>query len=126
MASAQGRKNSNSDIKKSQKFKTVGGKNSDNNEDCEVCSSSVEMDQKGIECEVCKHWFHAHCVDIEDNEYEVLTSHKKGSIHWYCDDCNVKSIELLKLVFSIQDRMQKCESEFGKMKNETNAKFQKN
>ena len=48
MASAQGRKNSNSDIKKSQKFKTVGGKSCDKSEECEKCSSSLEMDQKGI------------------------------------------------------------------------------
>jgi len=34
-------------------------------------------EHKGIECEICKHWFHANCVDIEDNEYKVLTSHKK-------------------------------------------------
>ena len=83
------------------------------------------MDQKGIECEICKHWFHANCVDIEDSEYEVLTSHKKGSIHWYCDDCNVKSTELLKLVFNIQEKMQKSEIKYEKMKTETNAKFQK-
>ena len=125
MASAQGRKNSNSDIKKSQKFKTVGGKSCDKSEECEKCSSSVEMDQKGIECEICKHWFHADCVDIEDNEYEVLTSHKKGSIHWYCDECNVKSVELFRLVFMIQEKMQKSEMEVQKMKTETNAKFQK-
>jgi len=39
MATAQGRKNSNSDIKKSQMFKTVGAKSCDKNEHCEVCSS---------------------------------------------------------------------------------------
>jgi len=68
MASGQGRKNSNSDMKKPQKFKAVGGKRSDKSEDCAIYSSSVEMDQKGIECEIYKHWFHANCVDIEDNE----------------------------------------------------------
>ena len=83
------------------------------------------MDQKGIECEICKHWFHADCVEIEDIENEVLTSHKKGSIHWYCDECNVKSVELFRLVFMIQEKMQKSEMEVEKMKTETNAKFQK-
>ena len=34
-----------------------------------VTSEHMEMDQKGIECEICKHWFHADCVDIEDNEW---------------------------------------------------------
>ena len=37
----------------------------------------------------------------------------------------MKSIELLKLVFNIQEKMQKSEIEFEKMKTETNAKFQK-
>ena len=82
------------------------------------------MDQKGIECEICKHWFHASCVDIEYNEYEVLTSHK-GSIRWYCDDCNVKSIELFRLVFNIQEKMQKSDMEFEKMKTKTSPKFRK-
>ena len=51
MASAQGNKNSNSDIKKSQKFKTVGGKScdkSDKSEECEKCSSSVRWIKKGL------------------------------------------------------------------------------
>ena len=65
-------------------------------EECEICNSCVDIDQKGIECEICKHWFRANCVDIEDNEYEVLTNHKKGSIHWYCEKCNVKSVTFKK------------------------------
>ena len=83
------------------------------------------MDRKGTECEICKHWFHADCVDTEDNEYEVLTSHKKGSTHWYCDDCDVKSIELFRLVFNIQEKMQKSDMEFEEMKTKTSPKFRK-
>lgn len=64
-------------------------------------------------------------MDIEDNEYEVLTNHKKGTIHWYCDECNVKSVELLRLVFDIQERMQKYEKEIENLKNDTKAKFEK-
>lgn len=124
MASGQARKSSSSDTKK-QRFKQVGGRSSLKNEECEICNSCVDIDQKGIECEICKHWFHANCVDIEDNEYEVLTNHKKGSIHWYCEKCNVKSVELFTVVFNIQEKMQKSEMELEKMKNETNAKFQK-
>jgi len=124
MASGQARKSSSSDTKK-QRFKQVGGRSSLKNEECEICNSCVDIDQKGIECEICKHWFHASCVDIEDNEYEVLTNHKKGSIHWYCEKCNVKSVELFTLVFNIQEKMQNSEMELEKMKNDTNAKFQK-
>jgi len=67
--------------------------------ECETCQSAVEAEDKGIECEVCKGWYHAACVDITDNEYEVLATHKLGTIHWYCATCNVKSVQLLRLGF---------------------------
>jgi len=46
-------------------------------------------------------------------------------MHWYCEKCNVKSVELFTVVFNIQEKMQQSEMELEKMKNETNAKFQK-
>jgi len=69
------------------------------------------------------------CVDLTDNEYEMLASHKLGTIHWYCrpTTCNVGliSVELLRLVFGLQDRIQKTKSEIKNMKRETSAKFSK-
>jgi len=47
-------------------------------------------------CEICKEWLHTGCVDFTDNEYEMLASHKLGTIHWYCTTCNVISVELLR------------------------------
>ena len=63
------------------------------------------------------------CVDLTDNEYEMLASHKLGTIHWYCATCNVKSVELLRLVFGLQDRIQKTEREVDNVKREINAKI---
>lgn len=130
MASGQAKKNSvtetkTAEMKKQNKFRSVGRKNTVKQGDCEVCETTVEVDHKGIECEICKHWFHANCVDIEDNEYEVLTTHQKGTIHWYCDDCNVKSVEMARLVFNIQERLLKSEKETENLRNDTKAKFEK-
>jgi len=56
--------------------------------ECEICQSAVEAEDKRIECEVCKGWYHTTCVDITDNEYEVLATHKMGfgvtllTVHW--------------------------------------------
>ena len=83
----------------------------------------VKAEDKGIECEICKGWSHTGCVDLTDNEYEMLASHKLSTIHWYCTTCNIKSVELLHLVFGLQDRIQKTESEIENMKRETSAKF---
>jgi len=68
MASGQTRKNSNTD---------PGSSSSVQNDNCGICGCNVENEHKGTECEICKHWFHANCIDIEDNEYEVMTSHKR-------------------------------------------------
>ena len=73
-------------------------------------------ENKAIECEICKEWFHAGCVDLTDYEYEVLSTHKIGTIHWYCATCNVRSVELLCLVFGLQDRLQKSEHEIESLK----------
>jgi len=90
---------------------------------CPVCELAVENEQKGIECEICKRWHHNGCVDLTDMEYEVLAAHKTGTIHWYCTDCNVRSVELLRLVFGLQERIQKNERQMDKMRSETNAKI---
>jgi len=91
--------------------------------ECEVCQSVVKAEDRGIECEICKQCYHTSCVDITDIEYEVLTTHKIGSIHWYCDTCNVNSVQLLCLVFGLQDRLQKMESDMGNIKNEISGKM---
>ena len=80
-------------------------------------------DDKAIECEICKGWLHISCVDIKHNEYEVLAAHLLGTIHWYCADCNLKSLELHRLVFGLQDRLRKSEEEIDGIKKDVNAKL---
>jgi len=65
------------------------------------------------------------CVDITQNKYEVLAAHILGTIHWYYAVCNVKTLELHRLVFDLQERLQKSEQEIDIMKKDTNAKFSK-
>ena len=71
-----------SEVKKnqSQKTRTIGSSET-KNYDCEICDAVVKAEDRGIECEVCKGWFHAVCVDLTDNEYDMLASHKLGTIH---------------------------------------------
>ena len=71
--------------KKPQKARTEGPAHSKNGE-CGICQSAVEAEDKGIECEVCKGWYHTTCVDITDNEYEVLATHKMGTCLLYTSD----------------------------------------
>ena len=66
------RKSSISEIKKPQK---ITGSSVTKNYNCEVCESVVKAEDKGIECEICKGWFHTVCVDLTDMEYELSLIH---------------------------------------------------
>jgi len=67
MATGSNRKGSQFELKKTDK-----NKKADIIDSCKVCNKRVTGDHKGIECEMCKHWFHAACEDIEDEDYEVF------------------------------------------------------
>jgi len=83
----------------------------------------VGADDKAIECEICKGWFHISCVDITHNEYEVLAAHLLGTIHFYCANCNFKSLELHCLVFGLQDRHWKSEEAIDSMRKDVSVKL---
>lgn len=115
------RKGSQSEIKKSERNINADTKNV--NDKCRVCSEKVTGDHKGIECEMCKHWFHAVCEDIEDEEYEVLSRHTKGKIHWYCTVCNDSSVEILRLVKNLQEKVQQTETKLEIITKDFTEKF---
>jgi len=79
MASDQSRRGSASKNKKSKKSKLLGREVKIY--ECELCEAVVGAEDKATECEICKEWFHTGCVDLTDNEYEVLSTHKIGTIH---------------------------------------------
>jgi len=72
---------------------------------------------------MCKHWFHTVCEDIEDEEYEVLSRHTKGKIHWYCTVCNDSSVEILRLVKNLQEKVQQTETKLEIITKDFTEKF---
>ncbi|KAL8618799.1 hypothetical protein ACOMHN_000227 [Nucella lapillus] len=51
---------------------------------CGECSITVGWDDRGVECETCGLWFHAHCQGIGAETYEGLNN---SQVHWYCSNC---------------------------------------
>ena len=85
-------------------------------ESCTACDADVGENDKGLECEICKKWWHAGCVDIKDLEYDMLSRHEKGSIHWYCPLCNIKTMHMVKLIQTLNDRMSYNENQLDEIK----------
>ncbi len=61
---------------------------SDNSDICPVCQNSVENHDKGLNCDRCLQWRHAHCCLISDEEYEFLAGN--DNVIYICDDCKSK------------------------------------
>lgn len=55
------------------------------NSKCKECSNVVNEKDKGIECDFCKHWYHAHCVGIEASQYKMIL--KMDFLEWTCKEC---------------------------------------
>jgi len=108
-------------VKKQKNSKSSRIKGQGKDELCKECNEKVEVNSKGILCEICEKWFHSGCVDIDDSEYEVLTKHDKGQIHWYCPGCNDKTSEILKILNGLQERTCKTEIELEKIKKEVGS-----
>ena len=86
MATGQVRKSSVTEVEtaesKKQKFRQVG-KNTVKYGDCKICESRVEVDDKGIECEICKQWFHANCVDKKEQSIGIVMTVKQNQSKWF-------------------------------------------
>ena len=52
---------------------------------CTVCEKPVKANQRGIMCDGCSQWTHAHCGGVEEAEYLLLTAQE--SCEWFCPLC---------------------------------------
>jgi len=67
--------------------------------------------------------FHSVCEDIEDEEFKVLSRHTKGKIHWYCTVCNDSSVEILRLVKNLHEKVQQTENKLEIITKDFTEKF---
>ena len=58
------------------------------NNKCQVCKVTVKKREQAVNCNKCKFWLHATCINMQANEYNTLkkTSKLKNSM-WFCDNC---------------------------------------
>ena len=52
---------------------------------CQVCNRSVRRNEKGVNCKLCREWFHTQCIALTDVEYEGLATYEL--LEWSCDRC---------------------------------------
>ena len=54
---------------------------------CGTCKKEVKGNQKSLQCDLCSHWYHATCQNVDDDTYRIITKDSNADnphIQWYC------------------------------------------
>lgn len=77
---------------------------------CSECQKVVGEKDKGLECELCKEWFHSRCQGISDEAYRVIGIQE--TVHWFCLQCNKEAIKIIQMLGKVQGRVDELEGKF--------------
>lgn len=82
---------------------------------CPSCKESAD-DGKALHCDLCLQWFHADCVRLDENAFNVLS---KLDQLWLCPTCNPVGKKLLR----VEQKLSILETRFELLEQKFVAKF---
>ena len=60
-------------------------------EKCRICHVRVGESQMGLNCDMCKAWFHVDCMEIKKVDYKkMMEINESARIKWFCVACEWK------------------------------------
>lgn len=58
---------------------------------CPKCSKEALDEDKAVSCDICRNWFHIDCVNLDEQTYLYISTHK--CLGWFCYGCeNAKDL----------------------------------
>ena len=84
---------------------------------CGSCDKIFARSETNIECNACKRKYHAECTQLNDEEFNVLSSSRK--LKWFCPLCDDDVGNLL----TNFEKFRKVSIEIEKMKSENEARL---
>lgn len=79
---------------------------------CCSCGKNYQDDHDSILCERCNSWVCIECTEMDQAEFNALGKSKK--LHFYCDKCEPKAKEAVKLDQKVEDCVLKHTKKFEK------------
>ena len=72
---------------------------------CPKCHTQVKekCNDDGIECEVCRKWYHFSCSDLSDQQFNILCTEK--SLEWICTRCQDDECPKCERIFRHEKRL---------------------
>jgi len=84
-------------------------------ETCGTCDKAVTNTDCGVLCEMCEVWFHTGCQKVSEELYEILRQ-GQVSVHWFCNSCNRRVVQLVKSVAKLEAKQEKIEAAVNTVK----------
>jgi hypothetical protein len=84
---------------------------------CGTCNKNV--DDEGVQCDICDLWFHLKCGKVSKKIFEALKQNDE-KLKWFCGQCNKffpKMIKIIEMNNALKEEMNKMKEEL-KHKNE--------
>ena len=81
---------------------------------CGGCGEEVMDGQCGIECEMCRGWFHIKCEIVTQKDYRKMTEVKE--IIWICRICKRSFKEVSERNMKLNDENKKLKEEIRELK----------
>ena len=83
---------------------------------CRICNQTCKKVEKALECDLCNHWYHAKCQEVNDKMYDVITqdsdSKDGATLQWHCKpSCNNVAAKFSSVLKNIQDQMNMMKEE---------------
>jgi hypothetical protein len=88
---------------------------------CHDCNLEVKNNDKAIECDICKGWYHKECQEVSDALYQVLINEEQQQISWYCTSCQrgAKTITIQLLI--MHERQDQFDNKLSVLENNQEA-----
>ena len=62
--------------------------------------------KKGMQCEICKSWWHIKCIGMSDDTYKYLKKEECKDLHWFCIGCNTDAVNNLNMLMNLRSKQE--------------------
>ena len=78
---------------------------------CPSCRARVAEHSDCISCDYCKKWYHLHCTDLTQAQFEIFSQVK--SFEWHCNKCLSEKCNKCNLLqYGNKIQCEKCEKKY--------------
>ena len=90
----------------------INSKDNDGSKCCGKCNKIVIDESKAVCCDYCSLWFHVKRESITDEIYKYLNV-GRDQVHCYCESCNNKALDVMKLIQGHMEKIDVFEARVG-------------